>query len=306
MVTTSEVIAAVNQFRRDIGFNELIVSDQLMRLAAAKAADHLLGGYPDPSTVPGPCAHISPRLGSPIDQARSAGYCYYPYELYAGSRGQMVNPINLWRNSPCHDQWLRATFAINPVCGIFTQTDITNARMEVQNLTHIGVGYAFNPATNGDEWVLIMANERQPYTSMFDPYRASCGSTPIAAPPPVPPPAACSNPTPPPPTCQTGWRQENNSWAYYQLVNNQCVRKTGWQFNAETNVMKQTLRISTVGATHNWFYIDPNTGVWSGWVWNEIDQSWYLFWTDNNWYKYQCDTNNQNCQFIQQSGGPFR
>jgi len=304
MVTPIDVINEINRIRSgpNLQLNQLIISPTLMSLADAKAADHLLGGYPDPETVPGPCAHISPRLGSPLDQARSAGYCYYPFELWAGSTNSMIDPITVWLTSPCHNPWITGAFMIDPSCGLNNQSDVTNARMSFENLTHIGVGYRFNPATNGDEWVLILANERQAYTSSFDPYRASCPPALRLQPPIVPVPASCLTPT-----CQTGWRQENNSWAYYQLVNNQCVRQTGWVFDNETNAMKQALRIGAFGATHNWFYIDPNTGVWSGWVWNGAENAWwYYFLNTGVWWRQQCDANGNNCQdWQQQSAGPM-
>lgn len=152
----------------------------------------------------------------------------------------------------------------------------------------VGVGFAQGPTLNTkwpNKWVMWLANSKNQF------------------------PLSCAPLQGPVTGCQPGWKLENGNWVYYYRDSSgNCVKQTsGWVFDDESNDMKQALRIFTFGTTHNWFWIDPNTQAWSGWVWNDIDKRWWQYRTDNNWYQYQCDPNGQNCQVVQQSSsGPFR
>lgn len=207
MADLDSVIQKINDIRSQHGMNPLTKSTQLMNLAAAKAEDHKLGGYPNSN---GPCGHVSPRLGSPIDQARRAGYSYYPLELYTGRTGatdfNAQDAVNNWLSSQCHEPWLTSNFIVSQQCGV---TNPSFYRSVVQNLTHIGIGYSYDPAIKAHNWVLIMANETQRDTSSNDPYRDDC--------PKMPQPQIPQNP-------QNGWIRQNGNWYYY--INGS--RQTGW------------------------------------------------------------------------------
>lgn len=206
MANLDDVIQKINDIRAQHGMNPLAKSTQLMDLAAAKAEDYKLGGYPNSN---GPCGHVSPRLGSPIEQARRAGYPYYPLELYTGKTGPSEftaqDAVNNWLASPCHEPWITGNFVVSQQCGV---TNPSFYKSVVQNLTHIGVGYSYDPTMQTQHWVLIMANQGQRDTSSGDPYRDDC--------PKMPQPQVPQNP-------QNGWVNQNGTWYYY--VNG--TRQTG-------------------------------------------------------------------------------
>jgi len=139
------IVASVNSERQRNGMNPLQVSNSLMELAAAKARDMSMDDYRYINESGSSRAHISPRLGSPLDQARNTGYHYYPLELAARGTADAESTMRLWLNSPGHKVWI---------------TDRNYAR----DLTHIGVGYYYNPdSTYKHYWALILANENQEY-----------------------------------------------------------------------------------------------------------------------------------------------
>ncbi|GAB1787177.1 CAP domain-containing protein [Priestia aryabhattai] len=236
MADLNDVIQRINNLRAQNGMSPLTVSSQLMSLAAAKAEDHKLGGYPNSN---GPCAHVSPRLGSPIDQARAAGYFYYPIELYTGKTGAIEysseEAVNSWLGSPCHEPWITSNFVVSQQCGIVNPAMY---KMVVQNLTHIGVGYFYDSTTMAHHWVLIMANERQRYTSNSDPYREDCPTTP-----------------------QNGWVEQNGTWYYYVNGN----RQTGW-----IQIGSSQYYFDNAGAFTGWAWYQGTWYFWNGswWRWN--------------------------------------
>ena len=146
------LVVSVNTERIKNGMNPLEWSLPLMALAAVKTRDMSMDDYPymnESSSRP----HISPRLGSPLDQARAADYRYYPLELAARGTDSVEATMNAWLKSPSHRVWI---------------TDPNFAK----DLTHIGVGYYYNPASRYKHyWVLIMANQSQEYPKdREDPY----------------------------------------------------------------------------------------------------------------------------------------
>ena len=161
----------------------------------------------------------------------------------------------------------------------FCSTDGHFEAMTNPELDRVGIGFAKAP--NGQntlypfKWVMWLASS----TKQF-PF--SCG---------------------PGGTCETGWKRENDNWAYYELDNNgNCVRKKPWVFNNEPDAMRQVLGIPTNQQTNNWYSMDQTTGIWSHWVWNQ--GNWYFFWTDNNTW-YLCQPVNGKCKWVQQSSAPI-
>ena len=151
------LIALINQERFNHGMNDLQISPTLMELARAKAIDWSSDDYPYFSER-SPRSHISPRLGSLLDQARAAKYLFYPIELGSFGYETANEVLQGWLKSPGHSPWI-----IDP--------------NYASNFTRIGAGYFFNPNSEYKHyWVLIMSNETpgSEYNGSCDPYRSSC------------------------------------------------------------------------------------------------------------------------------------
>lgn len=165
----SELISLVNNQRALRGMRSLTVDNTLMNFAAEKARDYSINDYQ--------CPHVSPRLGSPVDQARAAGYPYYPFELWASTAAfSAQDAFELWLDSPCHRPWIEGGFVIEPNCGLFDQEQVDFYNSIPPTFTNIGVGYYYNPNPSSivrNSWILILASDSGPLQN-GDPYRAVC------------------------------------------------------------------------------------------------------------------------------------
>ncbi|MED4030389.1 CAP domain-containing protein [Priestia megaterium] len=149
------VLKAVNEERVKNGMQELIIDDVLMELANVKVKDMSYDDYPYRDQH-GPPAHISPRLGSPLDQARAVGYYHYPAELAGRGYDYTDEMMQGWLDSPGHRPWI-----VDPNYGDGS----------VRKLTHFGVGYYSKENSKfKDYWVLILTNKNEEYHGEKDPY----------------------------------------------------------------------------------------------------------------------------------------
>lgn len=148
------LISLINQQRFNNGMKDLSISPTLMELARLKARDWSFNDYPF-SSEHSPRSHISPRLGSPLEQARSYNYYFYPVELGGQGYNNNMEVLEGWLESSSHAPWI-----INP--------------SYASDFTNIGVGYFFNPNSKyKNYWVLIMSDERsgKEYFGSYDPYK---------------------------------------------------------------------------------------------------------------------------------------
>ena len=122
-----EMLAQVNQQRRNAGLSELSLSQELTKVATVKAEDMRDQGY---------FSHTSPTYGSPFDMMKEFGINYRTAgENIAKGQKSVEAVMNGWMNSTGHRE------------------NILNS-----NFTKLGVGYCTDNAGN-TYWVQMFIGE---------------------------------------------------------------------------------------------------------------------------------------------------
>ena len=122
-----EMLAQVNQQRRQAGLSELKLSQGLTKVADIKAKDMRDNGY---------FSHTSPTYGSPFDMMKEFGINYTTAgENIAKGQKSVEAVMNGWMNSEGH------------------RANILN-----KNFTHLGVGYCTD-ASGNTYWIQMFIGE---------------------------------------------------------------------------------------------------------------------------------------------------
>lgn len=122
-----EMLAQVNQKRRQAGLSELKLSQELTKVADIKAKDMRDNGY---------FSHTSPTYGSPFDMMKEFGINYTTAgENIAKGQKSVETVMADWMNSEGH------------------RANILN-----KNFTHLGVGYCTD-ASGNTYWIQMFIGE---------------------------------------------------------------------------------------------------------------------------------------------------
>ena len=124
---SQEMLAQVNQQRRNAGLSELKLSQELTKVAEIKAEDMRDSGY---------FSHTSPNYGTPFDMMKEFGINYRTAgENIAKGQASVEAVMADWMNSEGH------------------RANILN-----ENFTHLGVGYCTD-ASGNSYWVQMFIGE---------------------------------------------------------------------------------------------------------------------------------------------------
>lgn len=115
----------INQMRLEYGLEELIIDDNISKVALGHSMDMAEGNYID---------HVSPTGTTPFERLDMAGIYYTSAcEILASGFNNSTDVVDSWLNSPSH------------------KTSILSSEF-----THIGLGYWLG-GPNGTYWTLVLA-----------------------------------------------------------------------------------------------------------------------------------------------------